>query len=169
MTVHGILRLGRARPTVFRLLLVVAAALAIPTAMFATSKPASANGTIICEASGNFCIGASNLSAGTPVTEVSGSSARLIIQELVSGTDEFTLVFNGNQSNCVTGESDDKVFVESCSSSGTVWIKEITSSSTYELKSRELGLYLSGHNNGTQFFLTTDGASGARQEFENGT
>jgi hypothetical protein len=144
------------------------AAAAIPAALFAAPVPVSANSGIICEASGNFCIGASSLSAGTPVKEVSGSAARQITQVLVSGTtNQFTLVFAGT-SSCVTANNT-LVFVESCSSNGTVWIKQITSSTTFEFKSRPLGTFLSGHNNGTQYFLAADGATGARQEFENGT
>jgi hypothetical protein len=171
-TVNGILGLGGARRIVVRSLLLAAAALAIPAALFATPITASADGPgHICETFGSYCVGAPTLNRFDPVVEkLSGRliDRDVIPNETVGGHPKVKLRFNADSTKCVAAaNSGNGVVIHPCDGSGVDWGWDGTTGHDRYLN-RETLLYLSGHNSlDSQFFLDCLGCtSGERQQFD---
>ncbi len=177
MTVHSILGIGRARRIVVRFLFAATAALAIPAAMFAAPLPVSAATAFhMCESFGNYCVGSADLNFGTAVSE--RIPGRLIIHDSLGGFFDnlptYLLRFNADPTKCVAAASNlSDVVIHACNGGlGVVWARDHNSSSGNDRwinreasQAKDTKEYLSGRNNGSQFFLAPVGQTGAFQRF----
>ncbi len=158
--------------------LLLLAGLAIPAAVLAGPLPAGAAAPSghLCETFGSYCVGTDSLDMYTKVLE--RNPGRIINEISLGGSFEghptYLLQFAGNTAGCVASQNDlFGVDMRPCNGgTGTVWAL-VTSTAGHQmwlnrLATQSLGfdVYLSGHNNGTQYFLASTGTSGARQQFD---
>ncbi len=117
----------------------------------------------VCETFGNYCVGAPSLVAGAPVMETSGGRA---INEVKNSGGHYALKFADNTSLCVTAGANLSVYVDSCTATGTSWDKTAFNGH-YRWVNRVHQAYLTGHNNGTQMFVSGSCSTNCFQSFLN--
>ncbi|HSR98002.1 MAG TPA: hypothetical protein VLM79_13170 [Kofleriaceae bacterium] len=125
--------------------------------------PAVARSTV-CYSHGGFCIGAPTIAFGDRVVETTGGR---IFQVQASGN-FVRFAFDAEPNKCValndTNGDGKKVVVRACTVSSALWIPERGPDGTSCIFKNSLSQYLTGHNDGTPFFLAAKG--GADHEFQ---
>jgi hypothetical protein len=130
----------------------------------AESPQAAAGTSRICETNGSFCVGAPTIAFEDPVVETAGGR---IFQVPTSGN--FVLfAFNADPTKCVAVKNGSSlVEVRSCNVPSALWIPQRGPDHSSCIFQNQLGLYLTGHNDGGQFHVESKGAAGAFQQFIN--
>jgi hypothetical protein len=143
---------------------VLAATLGLPAAIFAAPLSASAaTAPLLCEAFGNYCVGAPSLSTDAPVDEtISGRNVNFLSQ----GNGQWKIQFNASLSQCVAAANNHTdVVIHHCNGgAGTLWIRHTVVCSPqceYQWESNEFpDRYLAGANNGSQYQIKQLGVTG---------
>jgi hypothetical protein len=149
------------------------AALAIPAAIF-TAPPAGASTAFhMCETYGSYCVGSADLNLYTAVSE--RNPGRLIIPVSLGGEFDnygtWLLEFNNDPSECVAAANNlSDVVIHPCNGgSGVVWARDNSSGNDKWINqeaSEGLGIwYLSGSDQGRDYFLDLLGVTGTYQAF----
>lgn len=132
-------------------------------------RSSSAAAVHICEVYGSHCVGAPSLGLGDPVKDT--SSGRDIYENYISSGNYYRLEFADDTSKCVGGGSNNKVVVKNCTgnySSETGWDKEVINGKIrWVTHAVSVSLYLTGHNNDTQMFLSGACSNSCYQVFSN--
>jgi hypothetical protein len=133
-------------------------------ALAGSPQPAAVTGRI-CESHGSFCVGAPTIAFEDPVVETAGGR---IFQIPTSGG--FVLfAFNADPTRCVAVKNgSDLVEVRACNNvPSALWIPQRGPDGTSCIFQNQLGLYLSGLDNGSQLHVKTKGLGGWFQQFTN--
>ncbi len=162
----------------FRTAAVFLATLAIPATILATTRPASASDHM-CETYGsNYCVGAPTLEPYQEVKETSTGRALTAhyLNQTFEGYAAYYLEFTTDTSLCVSTRDDlyqyDTIVIHTCGDYGTVWALHPDSSghlrwiNRYATNWYGADVYLSGHNNGTQYRWDPWGVNGDYQRFD---
>jgi hypothetical protein len=154
-----------------RAVMLLIAGLLIPVAALAGPLPADAAANHLCEAFGSnhYCVGSVNLDLYTHLDE--RKPGREISTVPSNGT--FKLRFDAGTTKCVASANDGiLVDIRPCNGTGVVWDRIRTDSGNYlwvnEYASNywKTTLYLTGNDDGSAYYLTTQPApSGAIQQF----
>jgi hypothetical protein len=145
---------------------VIAAIIAL-TGLFLANAPAYANGNSpLCEAHGDWCVGAPSTTQNDPVIET--TKGRTIDVENVSGN-TYLFVLVANTRLCVAADTTGtRAVLLPCSGvAGVNWVaSKGPDGESCLFKNAHFGGYLSGNNNGTQFEVRgLNAAPGLRQQF----
>jgi hypothetical protein len=146
---------------------------AAEAAALAGSPQAAAATGRICETNGSFCVGAPTIAFEDPVVETAGGR---IFQVLTSSSGNFVLLaFNADPTRCAAVKNgSDLVEVRACANvPSALWIPRRGPDGQSCIFQNQLkdalgnSVYLSGHDDGSQFHVKTKGANSWFQQFIN--